>query len=149
MWWCECRYTPSTRGPWCPRRMADVCRRVAECNQSAADCRVKPRSQPIMATASTEPEGSCREAVPTSIYPESIIRVSRRRRDIPFLDPVWNQVRNEFTYRLTWGFRDLRAVNSVSRYLCLFHSHICSPELLKNTLVIYLSLKRLLIYYSI
>jgi len=99
VWWCECRYTPSTRGPWCPRRMAAVCRRVAECNQSAAGCRVKPRSRPIMATASTEPEGSCQEAVPTSIYPESIIRVSRRRRDIPFLDPAWNQVRNEFTYR--------------------------------------------------
>lgn len=95
------RYTPSTRGPWCPHRTAaDVCRRVAECNQSAADCRAKPRSRPITDTASTpEAEGSCRGVVPTSTYPESITRASRRRRDIPFLDPAWNQVCNQFTYR--------------------------------------------------
>jgi len=81
------RYTPSTPGPWCPRTAADVCRRVAECNQLAADCRAKPRSRPITAMASIpEAEGSCRGVVPTSTYLESITRASRRRRDIPFLD---------------------------------------------------------------
>jgi len=97
----DCRYIPSTRGPWCPRRMvAGVCRRAAECNQSVAGCRVKPPSRPITVTASIpEAEGSCQEVVPTSTYPESITRASRHQRDIPFLGPAWNQVHNEFIWQ--------------------------------------------------